>query len=162
MSELPSMTTSSYASSTANPDWANQAFNQKGAVNAGGDKALAAAMALARRTQAYEENVKPSGLGALIKEKHMAARIVRVYIADPDPNIPLDKQLLYTGGEKLTDSTDQELFYEIPIQMILTDHNTYRATVIDKKASDKFGKEIRLEPIRIRDLKMAVVVIATF
>ena len=77
-------------------------------------------------------------------------------------NVPLADQLLYTGKEKLTDATDQELFYEIPINEILSRHNALRATLNDKKASDKFGKEVKLEPIRIRDLKMTIVDIAKF
>lgn len=89
-------------------------------------------------------------------------RIVRVYLADVDDNIPLDKSVLYTGSEKLTDSTDQELYFEIPVQEILTKHNAYRATVVDKKATNRIGKEVFLEPVKIRDLKMIVVNIATF
>lgn len=92
----------------------------------------------------------------------MAKRIVRVYLADTDDNLPLEKCLLYTGSEKLTDATDQELYFEIPILMILTEHNAYRKTVTDKKATNRLGKEVFLEPVKIRDLKMTVVNIATF
>lgn len=91
----------------------------------------------------------------------MPKRIVRVYLADTDDNLPLDRCLLYTGSEKLTDLTDQELYFEIPINDLLTKHNAYRATVVDKKATSKVGKEIFLEPVKIRDLKMLVVCIAS-
>lgn len=41
-------------------------------------------------------------------------------------------------------------------------HNKSRATVVDKKASQRTGKDVHLEPIRIRDLKMVVSCIAEF
>lgn len=89
-------------------------------------------------------------------------RIVRIYVADTDENLDVEKRLLYSGDEKLTDATDQELFYDVPINELLTKHNEFRKTVIDKKQSEKFGREVKLEPIRIRDLKMTIVSIATF
>ena len=89
-------------------------------------------------------------------------RIICVYVADTDDNIEVEKRLLYTGDEKLTDATDQELFYDVPINDLLTKHNEFRKTVTDKKQSEKFGRDVKLEPIRIRDLKMTIVTIASF
>lgn len=89
-------------------------------------------------------------------------RVVRIFIVDTDDNIPLDKSLIFTGEEKFTDATDQELFFDVDIKKILTDHNAYRAGVLDKKQTNKLGKEIFLEPIKIRDLTMTVVNVATF
>lgn len=93
------------------------------------------------------------------QEPTMSRRLVQVFIADPNENIPLDKSMLYTGSQKLTDATDQELFYEIEIKALLDAHNAFRTTVINKKVKDR--TEL-LEPARIRDLKMVVVDIATF
>ncbi len=92
----------------------------------------------------------------------MSKRITRVYLADTDENIPLDHSLLFSSEEKLTDLNDQELFFEMPIQTLLKNHNDYRVTVVDKKATQKIGKEVFLEPVKIRDLKMTVVTIAAF
>ena len=92
----------------------------------------------------------------------MAARIVKVFIADPSESLPLDKRVIYTGEEKLTDLTDQELFFEVEINALLKAHNDFRVTVNDKVQTEKFGREIKLEPARIRDLKMVVVTIAQF
>lgn len=91
-------------------------------------------------------------------------RIVRVFIADPDPKVTVEKSLLYTGEEKLTDLTDQELFFEIEnVKALLDSHNNeVRIKTEDKLASDKAGRQIFLEPIKIRDLKMTVVTIAAF
>ena len=89
-------------------------------------------------------------------------RIIRVYVADTDENIALENRLLYTGTEKLTDATDQELFYDVPINELLSKHNEFRKTVTDKKQSEKFGRDVKLEPVRIRDLKMTIVTIASF
>lgn len=91
-----------------------------------------------------------------------ARRIVKVYVADPDPKLPTEKALLFEGDEKLTELTDQELFFEVEIKEKLTKHNEERIKVVDKEQSAKFGKEIYLEPAKIRDLKMVVVNVATF
>lgn len=96
------------------------------------------------------------------EQKAVAIRIVKVYIADPSEDLPLNKRILYTGEEKLTDLTDQELFFELNIGDLLKGHNEVRATTLDKKASTRTGKDIFLEPARIRDLKMVVVNVATF
>lgn len=89
-------------------------------------------------------------------------RIVRVFIVDPDDNIPLDKAILQDSEERLTDLTDQELFLEVGIKEILRNHNDYRKTLLDKKQTAKAGKDVFLEAIRIRDLKMLVTTIAEF
>lgn len=87
-----------------------------------------------------------------------ARRIVKVFIADNNENIPLDDCLLFVGNEKITDATDQELFFEIDIKTILKNYNEKRTKVIDKKVKDRTEY---LEPAKIRDLKMVVVVVAT-
>lgn len=89
-------------------------------------------------------------------------RIVQVFIADPNENVPLEKSVLHKGDQKLTDLNDQELFFEIPIREILEKHNVERVKTLDKDASRKAGKDIFLEAARIRDLKMLVVTAATF
>lgn len=91
-----------------------------------------------------------------------ARRIIRVYIADKDENIPLEKSILHTGKEELTDLTDQELYFGIPVKSLLDSHNEFRKTVRDKKASERASKDVMLEPIKIRDLVMTVVTIASF
>ena len=87
-------------------------------------------------------------------------RIVQVFIADPNDNMPLDKSVLYTGEQKLTDLNDTELFFEVPISELLKKHNAIRSTTLDKDASKKAGKDVVLDPARIRDLKMVVVTVA--
>jgi hypothetical protein len=89
-------------------------------------------------------------------------RIVQVFIADPNENVPLEKSVLYTGEPKLTDLIDTELFFEVPIQDLLKKHNEVRKTVVDKEASKRAGKDILLDPVKIRDLRMVVVTVAQF
>ncbi|MCK1671068.1 hypothetical protein [Bradyrhizobium sp. 150] len=89
----------------------------------------------------------------------MARRLVQVFIADPDNNIPLDQSLLYSGEQKFTDATDQELFFEVDIKSILAAHNDKRSKVVNKAVKDRTEY---LEPAKIRDLKMVVVTVATF
>lgn len=86
-------------------------------------------------------------------------RIVKVYIVDTDENVPLEQSVLYEGKEKLTDMTDQELFFEIDIKPILDKHNKERTKIVNKKVKDRTEY---LEAARIRELKMVVVTIAQF
>ncbi len=96
-----------------------------------------------------------------VKEEQMSTqrRLVQVFIADPDENVPLDKSLIYSGEQKLTDATNEELFHEIEISKILKEHNAYRVTLTNKKVKERAEF---LEPARIRDLRMVVVEIAKF
>jgi hypothetical protein len=89
-------------------------------------------------------------------------RIVQVFVCDPNENVPLEKALLYKGDQKLTDATDQELYFEIPLQQILSDYNKERVKYSDKELSKKSGKDIFLEPVKIRDLKMVICNVAQF
>lgn len=89
-------------------------------------------------------------------------RIVRVFIVDRDDKLPLESRVLYSGEEKLTDLTDQELFFEVNINEALKAHNELRSKTLNKAATEKLGKDVMLEPIRIRDLSMCVVTVASF
>ncbi len=89
-------------------------------------------------------------------------RLVQVFIADPDPNVPLKAALLYKGELMFTDATDQELYFEVPLLDLLTKHNTARAGWLDREATKRAGKDIFLEPVKIRDLRMVVVNVASF
>lgn len=89
-------------------------------------------------------------------------RIVQVFIADPNDNVPLEHSILYKGEQKLTDLNDNELFFEIPMAETLKSHNDKRVKWLDKEASKRAGKDLFLDPAKIRDLKMLVVTIAAF
>lgn len=84
-------------------------------------------------------------------------RVVQVFIADSNDNLSLDDCLLFKGDEKLTDATDQELFFELDIKDMLERHNAKRVKIIDKKVKDRTEY---LEPAKVRDLKMVVVTVA--
>ncbi len=87
-------------------------------------------------------------------------RLVKVFMVDPDENIPLNKCLLHRGDEQLTDLTDEELFFEIPVKELLDKHNKERVKV--KKETTGGRKTEYLKKARIRDLRMTVVTIAQF
>lgn len=89
-------------------------------------------------------------------------RLVQVFIADPDPNVPLKAALLYKGELIFTDATDQELYFGVPVVDLLDKHNLARAGWLDREATKRAGKDIFLEPARVRDLRMVVVNVATF
>lgn len=86
-------------------------------------------------------------------------RLVKVMIVDPDLSIPVENAVLVNEPEQITDLDDQELFFELDIKNILSTHNEYRKTVLDKTNKEK---EVYLEPVRIKDLKMVVLNIANF
>lgn len=154
--EVPSISASSYVSNTIDHAFlGGQQLAAQG--NAFGGHGLNDLAELWKQQQ-------NAALPNQAKEKHAMsnARIVKVFIADPNENLPLDKRVLHSGEEKLTDLTDQELFFEVPINDMLKKHNEYRVTVVDKKQAEKFGRDIMLEPVRIKDLKMVVVTVASF
>lgn len=87
-------------------------------------------------------------------------RIVQVIIADTNDNVPLNDCVLYKGPEKLTDATDQELFFETNISEVLTTYNAKRVKCLDKEATKRSGRDVFLDPVKIRELKMVVVTVA--
>jgi hypothetical protein len=88
-------------------------------------------------------------------------RVVRVFLVDPDERVPLEQRVLHRTDEMTTDSTDQELFFGIPVQQLLSTHNALRATIKWKDEGSKADAE-PLKEIRIRDLVMSVTTIAEF
>lgn len=86
-------------------------------------------------------------------------RLVQVFVADTNDQVPLKDSVLYSGAQQLTDLTDQELFYELSIKEMLAEHNKKRTQIRDKHNKHE---DTPLEPARVRDLKMVVVTIAQF
>ena len=66
-------------------------------------------------------------------------RIVKIFIVDPDENVPLEQCLLHRSEEKFTDLTDQELFFELDIKNMLQDHNADRERT--EETNESIGKE---------------------
>ncbi len=98
------------------------------------------------------------------KEENIMAntgrRYVQIFIADPDPKVPIEQSLIYSSDPKMTDLDDQELFFEVEIKRLLDHYNeTVRTKVVDKTIRDRTAY---LEPVRIRDLAMNVTTIAKF
>ncbi len=153
MQETPTISGSSYSSTTM------------GMPMLYANATSADALTLDELTRQFGGKRPPAIIRDHVKEIDMAAasaRIVKVFIADPNENLPLEKRVIFSGPEKLTDLTDQELFYEVSIGDLLIAHNEVRKATVDKSQAEKFGRDIHLEPARIRDLKMVVVTIAQF
>lgn len=149
--ETPQMTASSYASTVFDFDKL-MAANAVNAVGGVVGQPLGVARALEfPQPRPIANNKEP--------EVMSTRRLIQVLIADPNENVPLDMCLLHKGEQKLTDLTDQELFFEIDIKTILDAHNTKRVLLVDKKVKERTEN---LEPARIRDLKMTVVTVAQF
>jgi hypothetical protein len=153
MRDLPAISSSTYGSTAVNlaavgPQMAAGVCQAIGENFADKFRLIQAQQAFVQPNQAKQEKIQMA-----------TRRLVQVFIADPNENIPLDKSLLYTGEQKLTDATDQELFFEIDIKGILEKHNEMRSKIVDKKVKERTEY---LEPAKIRDLKMVVVAIAQF
>jgi len=146
MNETPQLSSGYYASNTLNlgftPSWST-----------GADPAQLARDALEFVTQQNP----PQSKKPIVSTSNR--RLVEVFICDPNENVPLDKCLLYSGEQHLTDLTDQELFFEIDIKAILEAHNQERTKLVNKAVKERTEY---LEPARVRDLKMTVVNIAQF
>ena len=97
---------------------------------------------------------------------HMAnankTRVVRVFLVDPDERIPVTKRILHKTDEIITDETDQELFFGIPVADLLKSHNEFREGHEVEEKEGETTKRRKLKSVRIRDLTMTVVTIATF
>lgn len=127
--------------------------------------ALDAIRRINKNLEGTKQPSKKEPVKTKVEEKKMpenTLRLVKVFIVDTDEAMPIDKRILYKGEEKVTDSTDQELFYEVDIKPLLEKHNEARIATVDKKATMKLGKEVYLEPIKIRDLSMTIVNVAQF
>lgn len=163
MREMPQLTAGSYNSAAIDMNamlGVQQRLNQPFQGVAQPD--LAKIQEFARRVaEAREAEMQPQpkpNRGAPVMA-NPTRRLVQVFIADPDENVPLADCLLYQGEPKLTDLTDQELFFEVDIKSILNKHNEKRVALVNKAVKERTEN---LEPARIRDLKMTVVTIAQF
>ncbi|MCK1363513.1 hypothetical protein [Bradyrhizobium sp. 62] len=141
---MPTMASAAHTHSTYSAD---ALFANALALGAPVGGIAGAAKALGNPIAQFQQEKKPM----------TTRRVVQVFVADPNDNIPLDDCLLFKGDEKLTDATDQELFFELDIKDLLEKHNEKRIKVIDKKVKDRTEY---LEPAKVRDLKMVVVTVA--
>lgn len=156
--DLPSISTSNYATATT-------AFTVGDFVELGNTRADTAWVSPETAARHYKEDgfrrlQQTQRIEKILnEEKTMTRRLVQVFIADSNENVPLEDALLFRGEPKFTDATDQELFFEIDIKNILEKHNEKRVKLVDKKVKERTE---HLEPAKIRDLKMVVVEIAKF
>jgi hypothetical protein len=171
--EMPTITSSTYTSSSAIGVNALPALDNCGVITDENFNQLlrrpepgwTASTVNAIASSPHWQELRPQDRPAKPQTKgqtEMQTRLVKVLIADSDKRVPLADRLLFEGDEQLTDLTDQELYFEIPIKEKLDAHNAKRVKIVDKESTRATGKETFLEPIRIRDLRMTVVTIATF
>lgn len=88
-------------------------------------------------------------------------RVVQIYVADLDQNLPLDKRLIWQSEPTFTDLKDDEVWFDLAstITAKLAEHNKYRLTVRNKAIKDR---EVMLEEIRPRDLSVNFTNLAQF
>lgn len=157
IAETPTIMSMTMQQSTTAGDWSS-AFE---AMEAGTAVQSAPNFDIRAELAQYQEAVGSATTTHTSKDDDMSEtrRIVKVYIVDPDENVPVDKCLLHEGEQKMTEATDEELFFEIDINRLLSAHNEMRVKLVDKSVKER---EEHLEPARIRDLRMTVVTIAAF
>jgi hypothetical protein len=97
-------------------------------------------------------------------KKMSKTRIVRVFIVDNDEKLKPEDRLVYSSPDELvTDLIDKELFFDINIKEKLSKHNMKRKTTKwTKEINGKPESGTSLPPVRVRDLKMHVAVLAEF
>lgn len=151
--EMPTFSTSNYASTAVNLVRA-AAYDVRGGGYAPIDSG--AISAFERRLGGQEQQQQ-----MLLKEPaKVTTRIVQVFIADPNENLPLADRLLYKSEQFVTDLTDNELYWDIDdVKGILKAHNEKRVKTVDKSVKDRVQ---HLEPARIRDLRFHVTTAAQF
>jgi hypothetical protein len=170
MSETPQFVSSAYTSSSTQLGamglgalyQAGQAYGKQQGLMQNEPQEFISKHALNQRNNCPIPAGRVGAVSSNAEEKKVATparRLVKVIIVDPDENLPLENCLLYSGEEKLTDATDQELFFELDIKTMLSSHNEKRVKVVDKKVKERTEY---LEPAKIRDLKMVVVNVASF
>lgn len=159
MQETPTMLSMTSASSSYG---AGDFVRPLGATNLVGGSLVGTSNTLANTPQQRRFDMIQEAAQPLAQQKGVpmppVRRIIQVIIADSNENVPLDDCVLYKGEQKLTDATDQELFFEIDIKNILEIHNEKRIKFIDKKVKERTE---HLEPAKVRDLKMVVITVAT-
>ena len=156
--EMPMMAASNYASNTISGAAMLQEMQNR--MNLGVAQGVVPPGVAQLGQQIYVPQVPAKQPAkALMSMAQTQRRLVQVFIADPDENVPLDQCLLYSGEQKLTDLTDQELFFEVDVKSILDAHNKKRVEIVNKSVKERTE---HLEAARVRDLKMTVVTIAQF
>jgi hypothetical protein len=151
MMDTPTMLASARVGSTYSAEQLSN-FGMNAGLNALGRRIDQAQMQMAEAA-VIRQHQQGQGVSTM-----PSRRVVQVIIADANENVPLEDCLLYNGDEKLTDATDQELFFELDIKEMLATHNAKRVKLVDKKVKDRVEY---LEPAKVRDLKMVVVTVAT-
>lgn len=163
--DLPVITGNAYTTARVSMDTMNSLTNWTGA---GTDLAsVAEAVGRARRVNPLSKELT---FAAARKEDTMAIaqkepklRVVRVFLADTDVRVPVEKRMIYASDEMTTDATDEELFFSIAVKDLLDAHNKARAEVKWEEDTDTGTKErTGLKPLRIRELSMQVTTVAQF
>lgn len=150
MAEAPNFSNMAYGTSnTVSGDWLHRQVTPHMPVAAAVIQPAIGAMQQQMFNQLQQVRIK------------MATRLVRVFLADPNESLPLNKRVLFRGDEEWTELTDQELFFQLPVKELLDTHNTARITFDDKTTKSRAVVE-KLEPARVRDLTMTVVTIVQF
>lgn len=170
---LPRFTASSYTTNTSNlGQLIGSGSILGGSITLGGtaDRRITVGdgwseNAIAHYKQAYQHFNQPqeAQMSKPVVDVTSKLRIVRVFLVDPDNRVPVGKRVLYRSDELTTDATDQELYFDIPVNDLLKAHNAERADVEwEEKTSEGTKTRKGLKEVRIRDLVMSVTTIAQF
>lgn len=83
-------------------------------------------------------------------------RIVQLIAVDTNINVPIERSVIYTGEDVLTDKSDAELILDMDMLKLLPAYNEYRVRVVDRDRSETSGRDIFLEPLKIDNVQFLV------
>lgn len=96
-----------------------------------------------------------------IQAQVLTRRAVRVRIIDNDPALLIEHSFVAESEVTMTEDNDaitiQQFLADFPINEAVAQHNETRATLTDEEILKRTGQDVKLRPIRLKDLTITVV-----
>jgi hypothetical protein len=101
-----------------------------------------------RKSESIDQEIQE-----LANMPQISRRVVQLFIVDPDPKVPDEKSLVWQGESKVTDLSDEELWF---------DEGVRSGDDIKKKleAHNLKRRDLELADVRLRDLQRKVALFA--
>jgi hypothetical protein len=88
-------------------------------------------------------------------------RLVRIMVVDRCEDVPADESILFQE-EMFTELTDEEIWLSIGLEDALEKYNAKRILLLDKAISREQGRDVVLEPLRLKDVAKVITTLASF
>jgi hypothetical protein len=84
-----------------------------------------------------------------------------VRLFDDDPGLPVEDSLVAEYTDVVTEDNDtttiQQVLLDYNVAEDIVEHNTLRANIVNEAILERTGNEVKLRPIRLKDLRIVVV-----